>query len=247
LFTASRVDILDNSSLKIQYSRNRYYDYYTGRFTTHYPLGINPVGAGRNSFSITGQYRDGLSLYEYAGSNPATNVDAWGLKKCKYDSFALVSTLKTPVDETPSSIDSVKAMISFISRLSALASLCPSGSWAISAPWGVATAGVPGAYCNAGPSAHMKFCGYDAYILVCDWFCAKGWPEEKEVGEEYFSGCAWYKCPKYEGICPKVGECEQKLIDLIFDKKTKFHVFDYDDLKKIGDTEWPVETWLSDD
>jgi len=30
-FTGRRLDILDNSSLKIQYSRNRYYDYYTGR------------------------------------------------------------------------------------------------------------------------------------------------------------------------------------------------------------------------
>jgi len=39
LFTGRRVDILDSCSLKIQYSRNRYYDYYTGRFTTHDPLG----------------------------------------------------------------------------------------------------------------------------------------------------------------------------------------------------------------
>ncbi|MHC4643534.1 MAG: hypothetical protein ACYS32_17975, partial [Planctomycetota bacterium] len=35
LFTGRRVDILDSGSLKIQYNRNRYYDYYTGRFTTH--------------------------------------------------------------------------------------------------------------------------------------------------------------------------------------------------------------------
>ena len=32
LFTASRVDILDSGSLKIQYNRNRYYDYHTGRW-----------------------------------------------------------------------------------------------------------------------------------------------------------------------------------------------------------------------
>jgi len=32
LFTGRRLDILNNGSLKIQYSRNRYYGYHTGRF-----------------------------------------------------------------------------------------------------------------------------------------------------------------------------------------------------------------------
>jgi len=40
LFTGRRVDILDSGSLKIQYNRNRYYDYYTGRWLTHDPLGF---------------------------------------------------------------------------------------------------------------------------------------------------------------------------------------------------------------
>ncbi len=35
LFTGRRVDILDSGSLKIQYNRNRYYDYYTGRWLTY--------------------------------------------------------------------------------------------------------------------------------------------------------------------------------------------------------------------
>ncbi len=35
LFTGRRTDYLDSGSLKIQYNRNRYYDYYTGRFKTH--------------------------------------------------------------------------------------------------------------------------------------------------------------------------------------------------------------------
>jgi len=39
LFTGRRVDILDTCSLKIQYSRNRYYDYYAGRWLSHDPLG----------------------------------------------------------------------------------------------------------------------------------------------------------------------------------------------------------------
>ena len=45
LFTGRRVDILDNGSLKIQYNRNRYYDYYSGRWLTHDPLGIDRAGS----------------------------------------------------------------------------------------------------------------------------------------------------------------------------------------------------------
>jgi len=44
LCTASRLDILDNGSFKLQYNRNRYYDQYTGRWLTHDPLGITPNG-----------------------------------------------------------------------------------------------------------------------------------------------------------------------------------------------------------
>jgi|GEM_PF-4349814 len=62
LFTGRRLDILDNSSLKIQYNRNRYYDYYTGRFTSHDALG----------------YIDGMNLYEYVSSRPGTLVDPFG-------------------------------------------------------------------------------------------------------------------------------------------------------------------------
>jgi len=69
LFSGRRVDILDTCSLKIQYSRNRYYDYYTGRFTTHDPLGITPAGGMPNPFSIIVQYRDALNLYEYVRSS----------------------------------------------------------------------------------------------------------------------------------------------------------------------------------
>jgi len=42
LFTGRELDILDSGSLKIQYNRNRYYDSYTGRWTTQDPLGIDP-------------------------------------------------------------------------------------------------------------------------------------------------------------------------------------------------------------
>lgn len=41
LFTGRRVDILDDGSLKIQYNRNRYYDYHTGRWLTQRSTGSN--------------------------------------------------------------------------------------------------------------------------------------------------------------------------------------------------------------
>jgi len=63
LFTASRLDILDNGSLKLQYNRNRYYDQYTGRWLTHDPL----------------LYADGMNLYEYVGTHPTQSTDPLGL------------------------------------------------------------------------------------------------------------------------------------------------------------------------
>jgi RHS repeat-associated protein len=78
-FTGRRVDILDNGSLKIQYNRNRYYDYYTGRWLTHDPLGITPNPQWPNVFIPAAQYTGEMSLYEAFCSDPLTNVDPWGL------------------------------------------------------------------------------------------------------------------------------------------------------------------------
>ena len=80
LFTGRRLDILDNSSLKIQYNRNRYYDYYTGRWLTHDPLGIVPNAQKPNVFDVVGQYSDGTNSYEYVHSNPLVGLDPSGLK-----------------------------------------------------------------------------------------------------------------------------------------------------------------------
>ncbi len=61
-FTGRELDFLDGGNLKIQYNRDRYYDYYTGRWLTHDPLG----------------YVDGMNLYEYARSNPLRILDPFG-------------------------------------------------------------------------------------------------------------------------------------------------------------------------
>ena len=79
LFTGRRLDILDNGSLKIQYNRNRYYDHYTGRFTTHDPLGITPNAQRPNIFDIIGQYKDGINLYTYASDRPTMDLDPQAL------------------------------------------------------------------------------------------------------------------------------------------------------------------------
>ena len=88
-FTGRRLDQLDDGDLKIYYYRNRYYDPTTGRFISHDPLGVrdgvclvqfarigSPVFA--RTFRPSGQYRDGMSLYEYAASVPARVADPHG-------------------------------------------------------------------------------------------------------------------------------------------------------------------------
>ena len=79
LFTGRGLDILDTGSLTIQYNRNRYYDPETGRWLTHDLLGITPNPPKPNFFDVTGQYKDGMNLYEYTGSAPVTSSDAYGL------------------------------------------------------------------------------------------------------------------------------------------------------------------------
>jgi RHS repeat-associated protein len=78
LFTGRRVDILDSGSLKTQYNRNRYYDYYTGRWVTQDPLGITPNMVLWNSFSPGTQLKDGLNIYEYVKSRPLRYLDSSG-------------------------------------------------------------------------------------------------------------------------------------------------------------------------
>ena len=64
LFTGREVDCLYGDTLKIQYNRNRYLDYYTGRWMQQDPLG----------------YINGLNLYIYVKNNPIRFLDSFGLE-----------------------------------------------------------------------------------------------------------------------------------------------------------------------
>jgi len=79
--------------------RNRYYDYYTGRWLTHDPLGITPNPPMPNVFDAIGQYKDGLSLYQYVKSNPLVNSDSMGL-------------ILVPIKPTPKRCCKIKAFYS---------------------------------------------------------------------------------------------------------------------------------------
>ncbi|MFC1783876.1 hypothetical protein ACFL02_09885, partial [Planctomycetota bacterium] len=67
-----------SGSLTLQYSRNRYYDYQTGKWLTHDPWAITPNVLNPDGFSPLRQYRHGMSLNEYVGSRPAKYKDPFG-------------------------------------------------------------------------------------------------------------------------------------------------------------------------
>ncbi len=79
MFTGRRVDFLDGGKLTLQINRHRYYDYYTGRWLTEDPLGIDPAGGEQNAFEIRREYLRGANLYEYLRSFPTAFTDPYGL------------------------------------------------------------------------------------------------------------------------------------------------------------------------
>jgi len=79
-FTGRELDILNNNTLHLMYYRARTYDPQTGRFMQRDPLGINPAGRSINFFEPTGQYADGMNLYQYCQSDSVNYVDPWGLE-----------------------------------------------------------------------------------------------------------------------------------------------------------------------
>jgi len=80
IFTGRELDILEGGSLRLMYYRARTTDPQTGRFMQRDPLGINPAGRSINFFEPTGQYADGMNLYQYCQSDSVNYVDPWGLE-----------------------------------------------------------------------------------------------------------------------------------------------------------------------
>ncbi|MHC4527934.1 MAG: RHS repeat-associated core domain-containing protein, partial [Planctomycetota bacterium] len=83
-FTGRRADFLDGNNLTLQINRHRYYDYYTGRWLTHDPLGLglsrlNPTYSTHVSMRPSSQYLDGANLYQYGKGNPVGAGDPMGL------------------------------------------------------------------------------------------------------------------------------------------------------------------------
>ncbi|MFC1783124.1 RHS repeat domain-containing protein, partial [Planctomycetota bacterium] len=93
-FTGRRVDVLDDGDLTLQYSRNRYYDYYTGRWLTHDPLGVVPNALIPNYFIPKQQYLDGINLYIYVNNQTIIKTDHLGTcyDKCIRGSSIITGT-----------------------------------------------------------------------------------------------------------------------------------------------------------
>ncbi|OHB55564.1 MAG: hypothetical protein A2Y07_03270 [Planctomycetes bacterium GWF2_50_10] len=78
LFTGKRVDLVGESML--QDNVNRTYHYDLGRWIQADPLGVVPNAKRPNVFQVTGQYIDGMNLYEHGRSNPVIYIDSYGLE-----------------------------------------------------------------------------------------------------------------------------------------------------------------------
>ena len=78
-FTGRQMDSLGSNALRLGYNRNRYLDYYTGRWLIHDPLGITPNPQKPNRFNPVSQYQNNLNIYEYARSNAIIYTDLYGL------------------------------------------------------------------------------------------------------------------------------------------------------------------------
>jgi len=79
-FTGRSLDVLDGGLLRIMQYRHRYYGTYTGRFTTHDPLGITPNAPRPNQFYPLRQTSNELNIYAYAEDNPIVRGDPTGLQ-----------------------------------------------------------------------------------------------------------------------------------------------------------------------
>ena len=86
MFTAREVDFLDEDTstgsyrLKFQHNRHRVYDYLRACWLQSDPRGVVPNDY-MNPFKPIGQYKDGVNIYEYVGSDPLYSIDSFGLKQ----------------------------------------------------------------------------------------------------------------------------------------------------------------------
>ena len=78
-FAGRQLDILDEANLHLLDFRLRTYNPMMGRFIQQDPLGTLPLSVLGLSLSPLQQYSDGMSLYEYIGSNPIWDYDPYGL------------------------------------------------------------------------------------------------------------------------------------------------------------------------
>jgi RHS repeat-associated protein len=72
---------------QLSYYRNRYYDQQTGRFINEDPIGVG----------------GGVNLYQYAGNNPATFTDPFGLRACYEGSDSDVDALRRGTEKATGS------------------------------------------------------------------------------------------------------------------------------------------------
>jgi len=199
LFTGRRLDILDNGSLTIQYSRNRYYDYYTGRFTTHDPLGITPNPPKPNIFVILQRYKDGINPYEYVQNNPVINEDSYGLwceNKCHKSGdrdYKIIGMSVAPSTYDLKQLDILDALMNWDWILDTI-ELNPNW-WVKNQMWDK--------YRKLMEASSANFVGWTPYLKVqesvceserCMIFCKRlNWQEKKPY---------YYSCKGFAGALP---------------------------------------------
>jgi len=229
-FTGRELDFLDNGGLKIMYYRNRFYDTYTGRFTTQDPMGITPNSQLPNMFDILNQYGNSVNIYLYALNSPILLSDPFGLKsKCKSDGFAIMAWVALPKGTSPDRYTDDLKTIKLTSKLTLLHDLLsPWKKGVFSFAWDLATGSVGETYYRRMVELHVGICGGDRYALVCEWDCISG--------TSVFDDCIWAKC-KRKDLCerlPDMRKCERRIIDWFFKRGSKFHVpFTWSDYKKV--------------
>jgi len=205
-FTARRVDTSAGQVL-LQYNRHRYYDYYTGRWTTPDPLGIQQALSlisfeyqdGPRFFGYTypaGQYHDGLNIYSYGGEAPTLNSDPKGLKEKKEctSSFVTWNIMITPEGVNPEDLLTFEAL-SHLPTSTELADLIFHEITGISHKMFKYLM-----LCTLKPDCGCK----NIWFRTCTWEGYENW-----LGncKRKFVECKWDPCVTVKGNCPFSQRC----------------------------------------